>query len=234
MRREVESDSPLDRAMWLAFSGPQRHLTVGDDRARRFAPGFSPIIIFPDRARPDFTAIEPHCAPGEHFYVEGWDGPSPAGWRLESETSMLMMVWAGGALPPRPAFSFRELDPTDTPAMQALVAQTNPGPFGPRTPELGDYIGVFDGDRLAAMAGERFHIPGYREISAVCTDPDYRGRGYANGLMSELMARQQRRGEIPFLHVMIENARARALYERMGFRVHHIISVRVLERLQSS
>ena len=231
MRREVESNSPLDRAMWLAFSGPQRHLTVGDDRARRFAPGFSPIILFPDRKRPDFAAIEPHCSPGEHFYVEGWDGPPPAGWHLESETSMLMMVWAGGALPPPPAFAYRQLERRDTPAMQALVAQTNPGPFGPRTPELGDYIGVFDGDRLAAMAGERFHIPGYREVSAVCTAPDYRGRGYAHGLMGVLMARQQRRGEIPFLHVMIENTRARALYERMGFRVHHIISVRVLERL---
>ena len=30
---------------------------------------------------------------------------------------------------------------------------TNPGPFGIRTIELGEYFGVFDGAQLVAMAG---------------------------------------------------------------------------------
>jgi predicted GNAT family acetyltransferase len=80
------------------------------------------------------------------------------------------------------------------------------------------------------MAGERFALPGYREISGVCTHPDARGRGLARGLMSVLMHRQLGRGETPFLHVMIGNTGARALYERMGFEEHHRVPVRVLER----
>lgn len=223
---------PLDRVMWLAFAGPQRHLTVGDDRARRFAPGFSPIILFPDRARPDFDAIASHCEPSEQFYVEGWDGPVPSGWRLHSETPMVMMVLREGApLPQEPAFSYRQLTRADVPAMLELVALTIPGPFGPRTPELGEYVGVFEEGRLVAMAGERFHVPGYREISAVCTVPECRGRSYARGLMGLLMRRQLARGERPFLHVMVPNLAARKLYRDMGFDEHHVIPVRVIEKL---
>jgi GNAT superfamily N-acetyltransferase len=214
--------------MWLCFSGPQRHLTVGDDRARRYAPGLSPIIAFPDRYRPDFAAIEPHCTPGEQFYCEGWDGPVPTGWRLEADTSMSMMAWGDGPLPAMPSFEYRRLGDADFPAMLDLATRTVPGPFGPRTPELGEYFGAFDGERLVAMAGERFELPGYREISGVCTDPACRGRGYAHGLMAVLMRRELARGQQPFLHVMTTNRSARVLYERMGFREHHLMPVRVL------
>jgi GNAT superfamily N-acetyltransferase len=221
----------LDRAMWLAFDGPQRHLTVGDHRARRFAAGFSPIIIFPDRTRPDFEAIEAHCEPGEQFYVEGWDGPAPAGWQIHSETFMTLMTWRLGAdIPDPPTLAHRDLDAADVASMLELVGLTNPGPFGPRTRELGDYVGVFDGDRLVSMAGERFHLPGHREISGVCTHPAHRGRGYARALMSVLIRRQLERGERPFLHVMLPNRSARELYARMGFIEYHTMPVRVLQR----
>jgi len=215
--------------MWLCFSGPQRHLTVGDDRARRYAPGISPIIAFPARDRPDFAAIEPHCLPGERFYCEGWPGPAPPGWRIEDETTMLLMAWAGGTPPEFPTFDYRALLPADIPAMLALAQLTVPGPFGPRTPELGEYFGVFDGDRLVAMAGERFALPGHREISGVCTHPDFQARGLARGLMAVLIHRQLGRDERPFLHVMRGNRGARGLYESIGFREHHRVPVRVLD-----
>ena len=68
-------------------------------------------------------------------------------------------------------------------AMLALVELTQPGPFAPRTIELGRYLGVHDNGQLVAMAGERCRLPGYREVSAVCTHPDARGRGLADRLL---------------------------------------------------
>ena len=65
------------------------------------------------------------------------------------------------------------------------------------------------------MAGERLKVPGYTEVSAVCTHPDHTGKGYA-ALMMEIMRRIRDRGETPFLHVRADNARAIEIYKRLG------------------
>jgi predicted GNAT family acetyltransferase len=65
----------------------------------------------------------------------------------------------------------------------ALAQLTRPGPFGPRTIELGEYFGAVEDGRLVAMAGERMAASGLREISGVCTHPDHQGRGHPNRLM---------------------------------------------------
>ncbi len=80
----------------------------------------------------------------------------------------------------------------DVPEMVALAELTKPGPFGTRTRELGEYLGIRKTKRLVAMAGERLHLPGYTEVSAVCTHPDFQGRGYARELMSILHAQNHR------------------------------------------
>ena len=80
------------------------------------------------------------------------------------------------------------------------------------------------------MAGERMHAGSLREISGVCTHPGFQGRGLARRLMMKLIRRQRLRGETPFLHVMSGNAGARALYERMGFRLYRESVVRVISR----
>ena len=74
-----------------------------------------------------------------------------------------------------------------------------------RTIELGGYIGLFDGDRLVAMAGQRLAPPGFREVSAVCTHPDFRGRGLAAGLTTLVARAILERGEQPFLHHASDN-----------------------------
>ena len=109
-----------------------------------------------------------------------------------------------------------------------LATLTNPGPFGPRTIELGDYFGCFDGQRLVAMAGERMCAGTLREISGVCTHPEFQGKGLARQLTVKLVRRQMLRDETPFLHVMRDNTKARRLYERMGFRDYRESVVRVV------
>jgi ribosomal protein S18 acetylase RimI-like enzyme len=218
----------LDNIFWNTLSGSHLHLSSGTDRARRYAPGFSPIVGFPDPLQPDFAALAPYCEPGERFYCDAWSGPAPAGWRIEAESTMFRMIWDG-------AVPARDEAPDATPLGRQHAAQalelallTRPGPFGPRTIELGEYFGYFDGGTLMAMAGERMAAPGLREISGVCTHPDYQGRGYARRLMLKLIRRQLLRGETPFLHVMRANEAAHGLYLRMGFRDYLETVVRVV------
>jgi predicted GNAT family acetyltransferase len=114
--------------------------------------------------------------------------------------------------------------------MLDLATLTKPGPFGPRTHELGAYLGIRVEGKLVAMAGERLKVPGYTEVSAVCTHPEYAGKGYARSLMSEVMRRIRSRGEIAFLHVRQSNTRAVALYERLGFRTRMVVQFTVLRK----
>jgi predicted GNAT family acetyltransferase len=114
--------------------------------------------------------------------------------------------------------------------MVALAAQTKPGPFAQRPMEIGEWYGVLEGDKLVAMAGERAADGDFREISGVCTLPEYQGRGYARVLTERVIQSQLERGLIPFLHVASANARARELYERMGFVVDQECAMRVVTR----
>ena len=218
----------LDNIVWHALSGPQARFSAGTDDARRYASGFSPIVGFADQARPNFDGLRAHCAPGEHFYCDGWTGAAPPGWTIDAETTMAKMVWQAPAPATDDAPDAVPLGPAHAARAYELAMLTRPGPFGLRTIELGEYFGVLDGERLVAMAGERMHAGALREISGVCTHPDYQGRGLATRLMRKLVARQMARGETPFLHVMRDNAAARRLYERMGFGTYRESVVRVV------
>jgi ribosomal protein S18 acetylase RimI-like enzyme len=221
----------LDNVFWHALTGPQAHAAAGSGAARRYAPGFSPIVAFADARQADFDALRPCCERGEHFYCDGWTGAPPAGWRIEREATMVRMLW--DAPPPQAdaASDAMPLGAAHVPLALELARLTQPGPFGPRTLELGDYLGLFVGTRLIAMAGERAHAGTLREVSGVCTHPEFQGRGLARRLMLELVRRELLRGETPLLHVMSANAGARALYARIGFREVSEVSVRVVSRL---
>jgi GNAT superfamily N-acetyltransferase len=208
----------LGNIVWHALSGPLRPFSVGTATARRYAPGFSPIVGFADQERPDFDALRPWCGPNEHFYCDGWSGPAPAGWRIEAESTMFKMIHDGGLPPGDDGLEAIALGPHHAQQALDLATLTRPGPFGPRTIELGAYFGIFDGERLIAMAGERMAAGALREISGVCTHPDYQGRGWARRLVLHAMRAMLQRGETPFLHVMSENPGAHGLYRRMGFR----------------
>ena len=224
--------NPLDNMMWSSLSGTLRHLSVGTDTVRRFAPGFSPLLGFADLHNPDLSALVPFCEPGEQFYCEGWSGPVPDGWQLITEATMVRMVWAGtpDAVAIDVGANLVAMNATHVARAMELAQLTKPGPFGPRTIELGDYFACFEGDRLMAMAGERMHSGQYREVSGVCTHPDFEGRGLARALMTKIVRLQLQRQQIPFLQVMSTNLRARKMYERLGFKDYREIEVRIITR----
>ena len=113
------------------------------------------------------------------------------------------------------------LTETDVPEILDLVERAQPGPFRKRTIELGRYLGIRRDGRLVAMAGERFRLPGWTEVSAVCTDPDFRGAGLGARLTLAVAAGILERGELPFLHAAADNDAAIRLYERLGFEPSH-------------
>lgn len=143
--------------------------------------------------------------------------PTADAWRVVSSFEVVQMT-AGHALGQRGP-EIIALGEADVPEMLALTRLTNPGPFLERTIEMGDYIGVRDGGKLVTMAGERFRVPGWTEISAVCTAPTHRGQGLATRLLRAVAAGIEARGEGVFLHVVSSNVGAIRLYESLGFSI---------------
>ena len=220
----------LDNIIWFTLTGPHALYASGAMDARRYAPGFSPMVGFANPARPDFTALAACCEPDEQLYCAQWKGEAPTGWCIHVDTSLFRMVWEG-AIPETDEFPDAiKLGPQHAAQALELAQLTNPGPFGLRTIELGEYFGWFEDGRLAAMAGERMHAGTLREVSGICTHPDYRGRGLASRLTLKLIRRQMQRGETPFLHVVGDNLTAYRLYQQMGFRNYCESTARVISR----
>lgn len=217
----------LDNVFWQALADTQRGFSVGTDRVRRYSRGLPPLLAFADPQRPCLEELEPFCEPGERFYTSGWTGEAPAGWTVELEATMELMVWAGGT-PVEEAIEAVPLGTAHADQMVELAKLTKPGPFGPRNLELGGYLGCFEQGRLVAMAGERMRAGHWREVSAICTHPDWQGRGLARRLVQRIVAAQLRRGEMPFLHVMSANEGAVRLYKQLGFAQHRTCVVRVV------
>jgi len=152
--------------------------------------------------------------------------------RLVTSADLIQMVHdsVDANQTPSESHEFLQLGESDVPEMLTLTQLTKPGPFNRRTHELGDYFGIRMSGKLIAMAGERLHVPGYTEISAVCTHPDFLGRGYAKALTAMQILRIRSRAEIPFLHVLPANRAAVALYERLGFKTRHARKYVILEK----
>jgi ribosomal protein S18 acetylase RimI-like enzyme len=206
----------LDNPVWHALSGPHRAHAFGRGHALHYPRDMAPFSAIAEpsiAAYADLAADLPSHAEARLFRptVE----PLPDGWEELDRFAMLQMAAGGVSRAPSAALSM--LSMADLPAMLDLVAATKPGPFGPRTPLLGRYLGVWHGDRLVAMAGERLRVPGHVELSAICVHPEARGRGYAAALTLHLMRLAFDRGEVPFLHVRPDNVGAVALYRRLGF-----------------
>jgi ribosomal protein S18 acetylase RimI-like enzyme len=209
---------PLGNPVWHALAGPQQTVAEGNERALRFAPDIAPFAAFPDDREPDdWEALRAVVGPGGVGVIARPSVDAPSELPRVFDLPGVQMVASG--VPDVPRVQCRVLAADDVPAMTDLVARTQPGPWRARTYTLGAYLGVEDGERLVAMAGERMRPPGYTEISAVCTDPEYRGRGYAAALTVEVMEIIRARGEIPMLHAAAGNRNAIRLYEALGFEV---------------
>ncbi|MFT0174715.1 GNAT family N-acetyltransferase [Paraburkholderia mimosarum] len=215
--RNIRRTHALDDAIWGALTGRHRQFAVGDRRVLRYAPAVAPFAAMADTTPESFEALRRLIAEHEPVALTTLDALDPPdGFVVIRHAALLQMVWEGHPVGATSLEHVR-LEARDVPEMMALTAVTEPGPFGPRTIELGDYLGVRKNGKLVAMAGERIKIDGHTEISAVCVDPAFRGQGLAAGLIRLLIAAICARGETPFLHVLTSNHGAVSIYREMGF-----------------
>lgn len=222
---------PLDRPIWNALGSTHARFALGDGVARRYPPEVALFAACVDDAPASLEALGRLATPGSPIALVQANEAVPSG-PYETVIARVIDQMLGQALPPSPPRADLELlGPGDVPEMMALVELTKPGPFGPRTREMGKYLGVRDGGRLVALAGERMKLDGFTELSAVCTHPDHRGRGHARALITALVHEVCARGERPFLHVVGENAAAIALYRELGFTLRSTMHFTVLKTL---
>ncbi len=217
----------LDNPIWSALSTEHRLLARSHGLARRYPPDVSPLAAFLHPTQDAFADLQRLVSPGEHvalFTASPLD--VPGGWQIDRSRWIDQMI-CESSLDSPPLAPLR-LGTTDVPEMLDLTATTEPGPFLPQTIQMGNYFGIRASDgRLVAMAGERLQSTAFAEISAVCTLPEFRGRGYARALVTFIAAQILAAGKTPFLHVKSENE-AKVVYEKIGFRLRAAIWLTVI------
>jgi len=222
----------LDHAAWASLTGPHARFAERRGDVVRYPEDVSPFLALPPDPRPaDWADLAALAGPGAVVTIAGLPEPPP-GWEVVSLIPGVQLT--GDGVPPAPDVEAVRLTAADVPEMLDLIPRTRPGPFRPRTIEMGVYLGIRRDGRLVAMAGERLHPPGWTEISAVCTDPAFRRRGLATRLVRAVAAGIRARGETPFLHAAADNTEAIRLYESLGFRLRREVmfgTVRVPEHV---
>jgi ribosomal protein S18 acetylase RimI-like enzyme len=215
--------NPLDNPVWHALAGPHRAHAVGRGLALHYPRDMAPFSAIAEPSAEAYADLAADLPPQtEARLFRPSEEPLPPGWEQLDAFPMLQMVAAAAPSPDASAvvsLSEALLSEADGPAMMELVAAAKPGPFGPRTPALGRYLGIRRAGRLVAMAGERLRVPGHVELSGICVHPEARGRGHGVTLTCALMQQAFEGGEVPFLHVRPDNVAAVGLYRRLGFEV---------------
>ncbi|GAB3312358.1 GNAT family N-acetyltransferase [Hymenobacter humi] len=222
----------LDNPVWNALISGNKGLSEGVDGVKYFASDVSPFV--------GFETLAPQCFGLLHDLMPtqrllGVVSPAalaiPGQWQVVQQMQVLQMVQeAATADAVAEEARLIPLGQEHVPAMLALTKRTNPGPFASNTIAFGHYAGIFDGNELVAMAGQRLHPEPYAEISAVCTHPDYLGRGYARQLLQYQARRIRAEAGIPFLHVKADNTGAIKLYESLGFRTRKEMSFYIIRK----
>lgn len=224
----------LDNPIWNSLRTGHEAIALVQGEARRYPPSVGPLAGTPDQSNESYAGLSELAGPGGILALFFPDPPVlPAGWSLYRGGVLAQMVCRCPNLPDerllQDGIVIRRLVVQDVPAMVELATLTEPGPFRERTIELGNFYGVLKGRQLLAMAGQRMRVPGFVEVSAVCTHPDARGLGYAGDLMSRVIGDITTEGSIPFLHAFATNPALR-LYKKLGFTQRRTFELAVIKR----
>ena len=223
--------NPIDRPIWSALGTMHAGFSAGGDQARRYMPRFNVFGSARDDSKAAQAALAGLIKPGERLVI--LQAPPivvPPGFKTVLAAMGVQMVATRDLRQEAAAHGLDVLTDDDAPEMLALARMTEPGPFVEQTHRLGRFLGVRSEGALIAMAGERFRMPGFTEVSAVCTHPDHRGRGLARLLSTAVAAHIQARGDVPFLHAWAINRPAIRLYEMLGFSLRTNVHIAMLGR----
>lgn len=215
----LQRTHPLDDPVASSLLGAHERFAVRNGRILRYPPDVAGFISYPsDLTDADWTDLAELVGRGVDFTLRNYGDQPPTWVDVVRRFHVVQMTGENAEFASRGGADIEVLRSADVPQMLDLVRRTRPGPFFERTIEMGTYLGIRNRGELVAMAGERLHPAGWTEISAVCVDPEFRGRGLATSLIGSVAAIIRRRGDIPFLHASAAKTNAIALYESLGFR----------------
>lgn len=208
----------LDNPVWEALTTEDKRFNRGSHALAFFPEDVSPFVGMEHWDEKDLASMESLLPAERSFSVMiAREVMIPPSVEVIFTTPLYQMICNRLQPIAQAGATIQHLGEADVPAMLALTALTKPGPFLQRTIEFGNYVGIYENGELLAMAGERLHLSGYTEVSAVCTHPDHLGKGYAAQLMTFACERIIKQGNTPFLHVKMDNHRAIRKYEQLGF-----------------
>jgi ribosomal protein S18 acetylase RimI-like enzyme len=221
----------LDNPAWNALISGNSNLSYGNEHVKYFDREVSPFAAFKENSEENFQTLYELIPEGRVLlFISPVEMEIPTPWKILNCIKGIQMICDTQIEQGESSLKLIPLTGEHVPQMLALTKLTNPGPFASRTIDFGHYQGVFDGDKLVAIAGQRLHVFNYAEISAVCTHPDYLGRGYAKQLLIHQINRIKAAPEIPFLHVRYDNDRAIKVYESLGFSTRREIYFYVIQK----
>jgi len=221
----------LHNPVYHALLSGDRHLSFGNEQVKYFDEQVSPFAGFDPEYKNGFAELYEMLPSGRKIlYAIPSIITQPAGWQVQHEIKGLQFVYESNSKMKTQFPDVKPLSEIHVEQMVQLAKLTRPGPFGIRTIDFGSYFGIFDNEKLVAMTGQRLHVEHYTEISAVCTHPDYTGKGYAYTLLQHQLQLILQQDQQPFLHVREDNQRAIALYQRLGFTISRTMNFYFMRR----
>lgn len=223
---------PLDNHLWNALNGPMARYCRAVGRVRLLTPEIGLAAAVEEVSPQNLSALAGAMVLGSEIMLIAPEALQATDALEVLAIKRVLQMVAEHLVPMEPAMSTVVLGPADFPQMRALVDVARPGPLGPRALELGGFRGIFDGDKLVALAGTRLRFDRYTEVATVCTHPDYRGRNYAKAVVSDVANEIFSDGLTPFLGVDDGNTPAIRLYERLGFAHRTTFYLSLVKRIR--
>lgn len=226
----------LDNMIWNALQTGNREMAILDEQVGYYRPDIAPFAAMVEPTGENFNRLY-QFLPAEKTIALTYPAnvqPDNRYWKIIREMDCCQMVYEE----PVSCFTTKETDKIQQltedhiPQMIELTAMTRPGPFFQNTILFGNYFGIFENGQLASMCGQRMNPIPYLEVSAVCTHPDHRGKGFAKALMLRVMELILQQSFTPFLHVLSENSTAIGLYESIGFRIRTRLNINMIKKIQ--
>jgi len=220
----------LDNPAWHALNEMHQQFAIGNNKFKRYDGTIAPFAAYDDRTTITGDEMDEIIKPGDFCFFINKLPALPPNYFIDKKITCPQMVYQKPVESEIPSVPIRQLNEPDDDQILALINEVYPGYYRRGTRLLGDYFGIFDKERLAAVSGERIRMDGFTEISAVVTHPDYAGRKYAQRLIMHLVNKNLEKGITPFLHTEDTNERAIRLYEYLGFTIRKFVDVWKISR----
>lgn len=227
----IKDENKLDNPVWFSLTESHAKFSVGHAEVKFYHPDYCPFGAYLNLDSTE-KHLKDYSELAASFYVVGEQPNYPASLTLNKDLVCLQMVLSD-KIEVDIVEDIIPLKAEQKADLLRLVNLVQPGYFKDKTPELGNYYGIYKDNQLVAVTGERMKMDAYTEVSAVVTHPEHTGKGYAKQLVAHTSKQILLENKTPYLHVAESNTGAIKLYEKLGFVTRRKISFWNFIRSQS-